>query len=142
MPKKEKPEIIEGDAELRLNLFILAALYVLVGLLINPLIDWLLNQGAGGDAAALQAMVRRKEMAGLAVHAAWRAVPVLYMFWFGFRIYASARLPPGGMKRFPFTVVCIRGRTAKMFGLVLMVVCTGLLARELVALVRAALGTG
>jgi len=137
--RRQKPEIIEGDAELRLNLFILAALYVLVGLLINPLIDWLLSQGVASDPASLQEAARRKAFVATIVHASWRAVPVLLIFWFAFRIYASARLPPGGMKRFPFSVVCIRGRTAKMFALVLMVVCTGLLSREVLVLVRNAL---
>lgn len=139
MAKKEKPEIIAGDAALRLNVFIVMALYVLLGLLFNPLIDWLLSQGVADDAASLQAMVRRKEFVSTVVHASWRAIPVLLVFWFSFRVFASARLPPGGMKRFPFTVVCIRGRPAKMFGLLFMVVCTVLLWREVLLLVRNAL---
>lgn len=52
-------------------------------------------------------------------------IPAFFASWFGYRIIASSKLPPvllSGKTRFPFTVVVVKGRPAKMFGVLIIIV--------------------
>ena len=138
MKKPEKPEILQGDRALRLNLLILCGLYILMGLSFSPLIDWSLSQ-SNMDATAIAELAKQKKFFATLVFGIWRTIPVLFFLYFSFRIVASAKMPPGGMKRFPFTVPIMKGRQASMFGLLLMAASVMLLFRELLQLVRNAM---
>ena len=136
----KKPEIIQGDKALRQNLFILVALYVLMGVLLDWLIGWIMAGETGVDTEAVQQLAARKQYVSNIAFGIWRTLPVLYFLYLSFRIVASAKIPPGGMKRFPFTVPRIRGKQATMFGLLLMAASFMLVYREFVLLVRNAIG--
>ena len=135
MKKPDKPEIIQGDKDLRINLFILLALYLLTGLMLGPLMDWSLSLSEP-DPLAFKEMAKQKQFVATIVFGVWRTIPVLFFLYFSFRVVASAKMPPGGMKRFPFTVPVMKGRQASMFGLLIMVASFMLLYRELLLLVR------
>jgi hypothetical protein len=62
-------------------------------------------------------------------------LPILFFLWYGWRIIASLRMPPAGM-RSPFTVRVLRGKQARMFGMLLILVALLLLYRELLTLIR------
>ncbi len=138
--KPQKPEIVHGDKNLRQNLLIFIALYILAGVLLNSILDSIVGGDVGLDANSVQQHAERRDAVGHLVFGIWRTVPVLYFLYLSFRIVASAKIPPGGMKRFPFTVPRIKGATAKMFGLLLMAASFMLVYREFVLLVRNAVG--
>lgn len=138
MKKTEPPEIIQADKALRLNLMIILALYLLLGLVLNYLIDWSLTQ-VQSHPLAIQELAERKRFVSTIVFGMWRSLPILLVLLFSFRVIASAKLPPGGMKRFPFTVPVMKGRQASMFGYLLMAASVMLLYRELLLLMRNAL---
>ncbi len=137
---RQQPEMVPGDRRLRTNLLLAVALYVLAGLAIGPLIDWAITRGGAADAVAYARLAEQKRFLATLAYSLWRILPLLVAFWFGYRVFASAKLPPGGMKRFPFTVPRIHGRTATMFGLLLMAAGIMLLYRETLVLLRNALG--
>ncbi len=140
MPR-EPVEFTEADKSLRLNVFIAVALYVMVAVLLEPVIDFVLTQGKTHivDPQAMQALARRKEVLMSISFTLLRALPMLFFLWYGFRIIASAKLPPGGM-RFPYRVRRITGKQATMFGWLLMLVAVLLLGREMSQLARTMVG--
>ena len=133
--KPEKPEFVEGDKRLRLNLYLFIAAYLLLAVLLEPLIDFLLMPGKP-DPIAVMAMGQKKQMVATYVYSLWRMPPVLFFLWFGWRVIASLRLPPAGM-RFPFSVQVIKGKPARMFGILMILMSLLLLYRELLLLVKA-----
>ena len=125
---KKPPEIVAGDKDMRWRVLLALAVYVLWLLWLEPLIDLLLTVTAGDplDVASLnQTKIR---VAGMA-YSLSRLLPILLFLWVGYRIVTSASLPPARMK-FPFTVVRIKGRNAKMFGLLCIGISLLVLANE------------
>ena len=134
MRKKQPPEIVPGDKGLRQNLLLLLAAYILLLIWLEPLIDFLLSfDPLSDDPLAMNALNQRKIMMSKVAFAIMRSVPIALFFWVGYRSVLSASLPPARM-RFPFTVVRIKGKQAKMFGVLIMIVCLILFSHEMVLL--------
>ena len=119
-------EIIEGEKSLRLNLYIIVATFVLLIISVEPVIDFiLLAIYEQHTALMLEHINKLKLRVTTLVYTLIGLVPAFYASWFGYRVVASAKLPPvllSGKTRFPFTVVVIKGRSAKMFGVLIIMV--------------------
>ena len=134
MRKKQPPEIIPGDKNLRQNLLLILAAYILLLIWLEPLIDFLLSfDPLSDDPLSINILNQRKILVSKVAFAIMRSIPIALFFWLGYRTVLSASLPPARM-RFPFTVVRIKGRQAKMFGVLIMLVCLILFSREMVLL--------
>ena len=119
-------EIIEGDKSLRLNLYIVIATFILLVISVEPVIDFiLLSIYEQNSPVMLEHINRLKLTVSTIVYTLVGLIPAFYASWFGYRVIASSKLPPvllSGKTRFPFTVVVIKGRPAKMFGILIIVV--------------------
>ena len=119
-------EIIEGDKSLRLNLYIIVASYLLLILLVEPALDLiLLTFFEQGSLQHIEKIDKIKLLASTVIYSVAGFIPASYAGWFGYRVVASSKLPPvllSGKTRFPFTVVAIKGRHAKMFGVLIIIV--------------------
>jgi len=119
-------EIIQGDKSLRLNLYIIVASYLLLIILIEPAIDYLLLlffEQKNPD--FIEKINQLKLMLSTLIYTVLGLIPAFFTSWFGYRIVASSKLPPvllSGKTRFPFTVVVIKGKHAKMFGVLIIIV--------------------
>ncbi len=134
--RPEKPEIIPGDRQSRQNWLIIIACYVLFLVWLEPLIDFLLGfDPLAADPFAMADLNEKKMRVASVAYAAVRSLPIGLIFWLGYRILASARIPPARMK-LPFTVVKVKGRQARLYGLLLMGVSLFLLYWEMVQLSR------
>lgn len=126
------PEFEPGDKQLRLNLYLLIAAYLLLGILLEPVIDFLLVP-PGANPFEIVALADEKRRLASYVYTVWRLPPILFFLWFGWRVIASLRLPPAGIK-FPFSVRVTKGKPARMFGMLLILIALLLLYRELLKL--------
>lgn len=136
MVKPEKPELVPADQRTRQNLLIIVAAYLLFLVWLEPLIDFLLSfDPLAADPLAMAGLNRKKILYASAAFAAARSVPIGLFFWLGYRIVTSASIPPARMK-FPLTVQKIKGRQARMFGLLLMSICMFLIYWEMMQLSR------
>ena len=119
-------EIIEGEKSLRLNLYIIIATFILLTISVEPLIDFILMSiYEQNSALRLEQINRIKLIVSIIIYSVIGLIPACYASWFGYRVIASSKLPPvllSGKTRFPFTVVVIRGRPARMFGILIIVV--------------------
>jgi hypothetical protein len=119
-------EIIEGDKSLRLNLYIIVATFLLLVISVEPLIDFiLLSLFEQNTPVLIEHINKIKLVASTLIYTVIGLIPAFYASWFGYRVIASAKLPPvllSGKTRFPFTVVVIKGKPAKMFGVLIIVV--------------------
>jgi len=119
-------EIIQGDKSLRLNLYIIVASYLLLIILIEPAIDFLLLlffEQKNPD--FFEKINQLKLIISTLIYTVLGLIPAFFASWFGYRIVASAKLPPvllSGKTRFPFTVSVINGKPAKMFGVLIIIV--------------------
>jgi len=134
--RQEKPELVPADKRTRQNLLIVVAAYLLFLVWLEPLLDFLLSfDPLASDPFAMAGLNRKKMLYTSVAFAAARSIPIGLFFWLGYRIVASACLPPARMK-FPVTVHKIKGKQARMFGLLLMSVCMFLIYWEMVQLSR------
>ena len=119
-------EIIEGDKSLRLNLYIIIASFILLAISVEPAIDFvLLKVYEQNTPVMLEHINKVKLTVSTIVYALIGLIPSFYASWFGYRVIASSKLPPvllSGKTRFPFSVVVIKGKPAKMFGILIIVV--------------------
>lgn len=119
-------EIIEGDKSLRLNVYIVIASFILLTISVEPLIDFvLLSFYEQNTPVFLEHINKVKLTVSTIIYSVIGLIPAFYASWFGYRVIASSKLPPvllSGKTRFPFTVVVIKGRSAKMFGILIIVV--------------------
>lgn len=135
--KPDRPEIIPGDRQARQNWFIIAACYILFLIWLEPLIDFLLGfDPMAADPFSMAGLNEKKRQVASVAYTAVRCLPIGLLFWLGYRILASARIPPARMK-LPFTVVVVKGRQARLYGLLLVGVSLFLLYWEMVQLSRA-----
>lgn len=134
--QEQKPEIEPGDKSLRLNLALMIAVYFLIAVLLQPLIDFLLvpNPEAANPYQVMELADEKRLITGY-VYSLWRMLPILFFLWYGWRIIASLRLPPAGT-RSPFSVRIVKGKQARMFGMLLILVALLLLYRELHTLIQ------
>ena len=119
-------EIIKGDKSLRLNLYIIVASYLLLVILIEPAIDFLLLAFfEQKNPSSIEQLNKLKLIVTTLVYTLIGLIPAFFASWFGYRIVASSKLPPvllSSQTRFPFTVVVIKGKLAKMFGVLIIIV--------------------
>lgn len=134
--QEKEPEIEYGDKSLRLNLALFIAGYFLLAVVLQPLIDFLLvpDPAAANPYQVMELADDKKQLTGY-IYSLWRMLPILFFLWYGWRIIASLRMPPAGM-RSPFTVRVLRGKQARMFGMLLILVALLLFYRELLTLIR------
>lgn len=125
---KKPVEIVPGDKDTRWRFLLALAVYVLWLLWLEPLIDWLLTSMVVDPLNVASLNQTKIRVAGMA-YSLTRMLPILLFLWIGYRVVTSASLPPARMK-FPFTVVRITGRTARMFGLLCIGISLLVLARE------------
>lgn len=128
---KNTPEWVQGDKSLRLNLYIVIASYLLIVVLVEPAIDLLLLLiFEQQNLAAITLMNKVKLLASTLLYVVLGLMPASFASWFGYRVLASSKLPPvllSGKTQFPFTVVVIKGKTAKMFGGLIIIVALALI---------------
>lgn len=119
-------EIIEGDKSLRLNLYIIVATFILLIISVEPIIDFvLLTLFEQNTPVLIEHINKIKLIVSTVIYSVIGLIPAFYASWFGYRVVASSKLPPvllSGKTRFPFTVVVIRGKYAKMFGVLIIFV--------------------
>lgn len=134
--QEKEPEIEYGDKSLRLNLALVVAGYFLLAVALQPLIDFLLvpDPAAANPYQVMELADEKKQLTGY-IYSVWRMLPILFFLWYGWRIIASLRMPPAGT-RSPFTVRVVKGKQARMFGMLLILVALLLLYRELLTLIR------
>ena len=123
---RKPPEIIQGEKSLRLNLYIIIASYLLLIILIEPAIDFfLLSFFDAKNIGYIDQLNKLKLLVSTLIYTTIGVIPAIFIAWFGYRVIASSKLPPvllSGKTRFPFTVVVIKGRIAKMFGVLTIVI--------------------
>lgn len=137
---KKPVEIIQGDKSLRLNLYVIIASYILLVILVEPFIDFiLLSVFEQKNPASIEELNKSKLIMSTLIYTAVGLIPAFYASWFGYRIVASSKLPPvllSGKTRFPFTVAILRGKTAKMFGVLIIIVALVLIFQLLLHAVK------
>jgi len=134
---RRKPEIILADKQLQKNCLILAAVYVLFLLWLEPLIDFLLMQlPLDRSHEAIVALNQKKAYVSAIAFGVMRSLPILLFLWLGWQIMGTMRLPPKNMK-LPITVLLIEGPKARMIGMAMVAVALLLLFRELSLLTSA-----
>ena len=126
-------EIVEGDKSLRLNFYISVATFLLLIISVEPIIDYILLSFFDKNTPALIEYINKiKLVVSTLIYTVIGLIPAFYASWFGYRVVASSKLPPvllSGKTRFPFTVVVIKGKHAKMFGVLIIVVSVVLIAQ-------------
>lgn len=137
MKQQQKPETIQGDKGLAKNWLIVIALYLLLLVWLEPLIDFILMQLPFTPTAEGVAALNHKKlyMSTIAFGVA-RTLPIMLFLWLGWQIMRAQRLPPKGL-RMPMTVHVIKGRKAAMIGMMMVALALLLLLRELTMLVSA-----
>ena len=133
-------EIIKGEKSLRLNLYLIVASYLLLIILVEPAIDFfLLSFFDAKNLGYIEQINKIKLVVSAIIYTFIGIIPAIFAAWFGYRIVASSKLPPvllSGKTRFPFTVVVIKGRTAKMFGVLTIVISLVLIFQLLLYLIK------
>lgn len=130
--QRQKPEIQQGDAQLRYYLLLFAGVYVLFLIWLNPLLDFLLRLDPElASPMALEELNQYKKTLGAVISGMVLGLPLMYAMYFGWRVYASARMPPARM-RFPFTVPVIKSMQARMFGALIIFVSLVVLSQLLI----------
>jgi hypothetical protein len=140
MSDNEEQKVIPGDKRVRQICLITLALYVLLLVIIEPVIDLSLSREftPGGEIADISTLEARKSYISAVAYGAARSLPALFFLWLGYYILRGRRIPPHGMK-FPFTVRLIKGRDAMMFGVLVIGAAVMLLYREVVLLLANAM---
>lgn len=134
---KKPHEMIPGDKIVRLNFYLVVALYFLILVFLEPIIDFVLMLGVNNsDPQSIINMNQNKILVSNMAVTVMQVIPMLFIAWFGYRILASARLPPARMK-LPFTVPLIKGKNARMIGLLLITLALFLISQDLVTLGQA-----
>lgn len=133
---KKPVEIIPGDKNVRLNFYLFLALYILIIVSAESLIDFVLLLGVDSrDPQSIILMNQNKITITAMVVTAIHILPLLMLGWLGFRILASAKLPPARMK-LPFSVPLMKGKNARLLGVVLILTSFFFISQDLVALLH------
>lgn len=133
---KKPPEMVPGDKNVRLNFFIFLAVYILIIVLAESLIDLVLQLGVDiRDPQSIILMNQNKIVMTHLVITTMHILPMLMVVWLGYRILTSASLPPARMK-LPFTVPLIKGKNARLIGILLMTLSLFLISQDLVLLAQ------
>lgn len=137
---KKPVEIIEGDKSIRLTFYIVIASYLLLIILIEPAIDFILiSLFEHKNPYDITSINKIKLITSTFVFTLVTLIPAIFSSWYGYRIIASAKIPAvisAHRTRFPFTVVVIKGKHAKWFGALLIVVSLVLIFQLLLNLIN------
>lgn len=129
--RREKPEFVEGHPGAAKSWLIVIALYLLLLLWLEPLIDFILMQmPLSPTEEALAQLNQKKVYMSTIVFGVARSLPVMLFVWLGWQIMRAQRLPPRGL-RLPLTVRLIKGRKAAMTGMGMVALGLLLLLREI-----------
>lgn len=129
--RKQKEEIVPADPALRKNLLIIASIYVLFLVWLEPVIDFLLMQlPLEQSHEAILALNQKKAYAATIAFGVARSLPIMFFVWFGLLVVNAQRLPPKGM-RMPVTIRVMEGPKAKVMGMMTVAMGLLLLFREL-----------
>ena len=133
---KKLLEIVPADKDIRLNFYLIFAIYILLIISLEPLIDFVLLAGLDkNDPQAIAAMNQNKIVIANIAFTMIRVLPMLLIAWLGYRILASAKLPPARMK-LPFSVPLIKGKNARMIGILLMTLSLFIISQNIVYLAK------
>ena len=133
---KKPPEMVPGDKNVRLNFFLFLAVYILIIVSAESLIDFVLQVGVDiRDPQSIILMNQNKIVMTHLVITTMHILPMLMVVWLGYRILTSASLPPARMK-LPFTVPLIKGKNARLIGILLMTLSLFLISQDLVLLAQ------
>ena len=133
---KKPPEMVPGDKNVRLNFFLFLAVYILIIVSAESLIDFVLQLGVDiRDPQSIILMNQNKIVMTHLVITTMHILPMLMVVWLGYRILTSASLPPARMK-LPFTVPLIKGKNARLIGILLMTLSLFLISQDLVLLAQ------
>ena len=133
---KKPPEMVPGDKSVRLNFYLILASYILFTILLEPLIDFVLLLGLDkSNPQAIIVMNQNKIIIANMAYTVIRVLPMMLIAWLGYRILASAKIPPARIK-LPFTVPLIKGRNARMIGILLITLSLFLISQDLVFLAQ------
>lgn len=114
---RKPSKIIPANKSLKITFQIIIAIYILLLLLLEPIINYFLLFNINDQNVALINDLNEKK--SFLTHIAYgmlRLLPMLVLAWFGYRILSSAKLPPARMV-LPFAVPEQKGRNAKVIGL-------------------------
>ena len=133
---KKPPEMVPGDKSVRLNFYLFLAMYILVIIFAESLIDIVLQFSVDNrDPQSIILMNQNKVVMMYVVVTVIHVLPMLMLAWLGYRTLTSARLPPARMK-LPFTVPLLKGKNARLIGILLMMTSLFLIAQALVLLAQ------
>ena len=125
-----------GDKNVRLNFYLFLAAYILIIVSAESLIDYVLLLGVDSrDPQSIILMNQNKIIITTMVITAIHILPMLMLAWLGYRILTSAKLPPARMK-LPFAVPLIKGKNARLIGILLLVSSFFFISQDLVALAQ------
>ncbi len=127
--KPQKPEIIAGDPALRFPWILTAAVYLLLVIWFEPMLDDYLKLTVFEPTPeGVQALNETKHLFSAWGFTLLRSIPLLMFLWLGWQIFRSKRIPPPGI-RLPFSVPVIKRKTGEMIGM-------GMIAVALLSLLR------
>lgn len=133
---KKPPEIVPGDKNVRLNFYLFLAVYILIIVSAESLLDYVLLLGVDSrDPQSIILMNQNKIIITKIVITAMHILPLLMLAWLGFRILTSAKLPPARMK-LPFAVPLIKGKNARLIGIILLISSFFFISQDLVLLAQ------
>ncbi len=129
--RRKKEEIVPADPALRKNLLIVASIYILFLVWLEPLIDFLLMQMPMAQShEAILVLNQKKAYVATIAFGVARSLPIMFFVWFALMIVHAQRLPPKGM-RMPVAIRVMEGPKAKVLGMMAVVMGLLLLFREL-----------
>lgn len=131
---KKPYEFVPGDKDVRLNFYLALAIYLLVLVSIESIIDFVLVLGVNNhDPQSIFNMNQNKIIISNMAITVMHVIPMLLIAWLGYRISASASIPPARIK-LPFSVPRIKGKNARMIGILLITIALFLISQDLVNL--------
>jgi len=129
--RHKKDDFVPADPGLRKTLLIIAAIYVLFLIWLEPLIDFLLMQmPLERSYEAIVALNQKKAYVATIAFGVARSLPIMFFIWFALQVIRAQRLPPKGM-RMPISVRVLEGAPAKVVGMMAVAMGLLLLFREL-----------
>ena len=129
---KKRPEMVPGDKNVLLNFYIFFAIYILIIISAESFIDFILQAGVDiREPQSITLMNQNKIVMTHIVVTTIHILPLLMLAWLGYRVLTSARLPPARMK-LPFTVPLVKGKNARLIGILLLITSLFLISQALV----------
>ena len=133
---KKPAEIVPGDKAVRLNFYLFLAVYILIIVSVESLIDFVLLLGVDSRSSeSVILMNQNKIIITNIVITTMHILPLLMLAWLGFRTLTTAKLPPSKMK-LPFSVPLVKGKNARLIGVILIITSLFMITQDLVLLTQ------